>query len=86
MSIGRSRGGGGDRQDDTPKVSNVLIWILHHLQGFSFVSPLSPRTSSHFALGLPGSHLPIKNYKTKLRGLSPRANYTDRATTAYRRS
>jgi hypothetical protein len=26
-------------------------------------------------------HLPLKKTKTKLRGLSPQANYTDRATT-----
>jgi hypothetical protein len=34
----------------------------------------------------PEAAIPLELKKTKLRGLSPRANYTDQATSACRRS
>jgi hypothetical protein len=40
----------------------------------------------HIGMGLMESRTPYTKKKTKLRGLSPRANYTDRATAACRRS
>jgi hypothetical protein len=38
------------------------------------------------ALQLPPGKMPNNNHNNKLRSLSPRANYTDRATTTCRRS
>jgi hypothetical protein len=47
------------------------------------VSPILRECSNYHALSL---SLSLSLSKTKLQGLSPRANYTDRATAACRRS
>jgi hypothetical protein len=56
-----------------PAASFLLVYCYHFVL-FSFVAETQKETTT------------AKTKKTKLHGLSPRANYTDRATTACRQS
>jgi hypothetical protein len=71
----------------------VFKVLLDHIHGRAAEKkkkvPRDVRSSGHDSG--PRTHRSVKPYKsridkTKLQGLSPRANYTDRATAAYRRS
>jgi hypothetical protein len=50
------------------------------------ILPVEVRLREGKALGSEAGKVLEKKKKTKLRGLSPQANYTDRATAACRRS
>jgi hypothetical protein len=71
---------------DTPR-----LWSLSRADRLQSVSP-APSTASHRSKELPFEmfflHFFVSNTlkTTKLHGLSPQANYTDRATAACRRS
>jgi hypothetical protein len=70
---------------DRPKHVAIKIWIKHLKQSLRktvSLTTLSSKQSQSASFSL--THVQYK--KTKLHGLSPRANYTDQATAACRRS